>query len=266
MLVNLAVNARDAMAGQGVLTIASGHRLVLRPEPIGAETIPPGRYVTIEVRDTGGGIPPDVLPRIFEPFYTTKRDGGGTGLGLSTVHGIVRQSGGFLAVESRVGGGDEHAHRAAAARGLPAMGPPGASARASQPGRARSQANIHGTRRDPFSRRRGAGPSPRRARSEQAGLAGDLGPPVRRTRSICWALRILPRTSPAWCPTVVMPGMDGPALVRALRVSRPHLPAVLVSGYADASLRALLASEQVSFLSKPFAMTDLTEAVAAAAL
>ena len=264
VLVNLAVNARDAMAGHGVLTIASGHRLVLRPEPLGAETIPPGRYVTIEVRDTGGGIAPDVLPRIFEPFYTTKRDGGGTGLGLSTVHGIVRQSGGFLAVESRLG--------------------EGTSMRIVLP---RHEAPPHWDRQAPvLVPVAPALPEPRPAAVERGEiLLVEDEAPVRRLAeralsrqgwqviSAACAQDALDLLDAEHAPShlacvvsdVVMPGMDGPALVRALRATRPHLPAVLVSGYADASLRALLASEQVSFLSKPFVMADLAQAVAVAA-
>ena len=105
VLVNLAVNAGHAMPNGGRVTIGASPHLVLRPEKFGGEMVPPGRYACLWVGDTGGGIPPEVLPRIFEPFFTTKRETGGTGLGLSTVHGIVRQSGGFMAVESTPGAG-----------------------------------------------------------------------------------------------------------------------------------------------------------------
>ena len=117
VLINLAVNARDAMmenpAGQGgVLRLACAQTTLHRPLVPegaavggGAETIPPGRWVTIEVADTGAGMPPDVQARIFEPFFTTRREKGGSGLGLSTVHGIIRQSDGYLTVASRPGEG-----------------------------------------------------------------------------------------------------------------------------------------------------------------
>ncbi len=105
VLVNLAVNARDAMPGGGTLTLRTGHLTLYQPQRVGPDTMPPGRYVAIGVEDTGEGIPPATLPLVFEPFFTTRRERGGNGLGLSTVQGIVRQSGGFVTVESVVGQG-----------------------------------------------------------------------------------------------------------------------------------------------------------------
>ncbi len=260
VLINLAVNARDAMAGQGRLTISTGHRLVLSPETLGPETIPPGRYITIEVSDTGKGIPPDVLPRIFEPFYTTKRDSGGTGLGLSTVHGIVRQSGGFLAVRSRVGEGTSILivlpRHEAAPRWEKQPSAPKPVAIASSPSAERGEILLVEDE------------APVRRLAERA--LTRQGWQVITAACAQDALDLLgaddaPAHLACVVSDVVMPGMDGPALVRALRETRPNLPAVLVSGYADASLRAQLAGERVRFLSKPFAMADLAQAVAAAA-
>lgn len=106
ILVNLAVNARDAMSDGGRLVIQTseevreGDDLLVRGRPV-----PPGQYVMLVVTDTGTGMPPDVIARIFEPFFTTKGPDKGTGLGLSTVYGIVRQSGGFIDVTSTPGRG-----------------------------------------------------------------------------------------------------------------------------------------------------------------
>jgi signal transduction histidine kinase len=104
-LINMAVNARDAMPDGGTLTIKTGRlRIDGRGENHPPELIP-GDYAVVEMNDTGYGMPPDVLARIFEPFFTTKPAGKGTGLGLSMVYGFVRQSGGYVSVESQVGKG-----------------------------------------------------------------------------------------------------------------------------------------------------------------
>src|SRR3989338_2387708 len=105
VLVNMAVNARDAMPDGGSLTITTRSMHNSYPMSFGEDTMPVGDWVVIDVTDTGTGIPPDVLERIFEPFFTTKDVGKGTGLGLATVYGIIRQTDGFLGVESEVGKG-----------------------------------------------------------------------------------------------------------------------------------------------------------------
>ena len=107
LIINLAVNARDAMPGGGTLTIATGAETFSTPTQVGAEQAPPGRYMRIVVSDTGKGIPPENLGRIFEPFFSTKKEipGAGTGLGLATVYGVVRQTGGFILVDSSMGKG-----------------------------------------------------------------------------------------------------------------------------------------------------------------
>ncbi len=251
VLMNLAVNARHAMPGGGRLSIITSHRLMLRSEPFGGELLPPGRYASLVVADTGGGIPPDILPRIFEPFFTTRRDSGGTGLGLSTVHGIIRQSGGYMAVESTLGQGTRfdillprHEEplvwqaelptpaparpvRPPASRTLLLVDDEGAVRRLAERVLTRSGWNVV------------AAPSAEDALElvEGGGLGAALGCVV---------------------SDVMMPGMDGPALVGHLRQIWPSLPAVLMSGYVDAGLRESLTASDIRFLPKPFAMADLT--------
>jgi two-component system cell cycle sensor histidine kinase/response regulator CckA len=106
VLLNLVANARDAMRSGGVLRIATGEK-VLDEEAGHREGLPPGKYAALSVRDAGTGMDRATLERIFEPFFTTKRPGSGTGLGLATVYGIVRQTGGAVQVESAPGKGSE---------------------------------------------------------------------------------------------------------------------------------------------------------------
>jgi signal transduction histidine kinase len=103
IVLNLAINARDAMQGAGALILRTYNAVVT--EPTRQEDPPAGDYVAILVEDTGTGIRDDVLPHVFEPFFTTKKVGEGSGLGLAQVLGVVKQSGGGVRIETRVGEG-----------------------------------------------------------------------------------------------------------------------------------------------------------------
>jgi two-component system cell cycle sensor histidine kinase/response regulator CckA len=255
VLVNLAVNARDAMPGGGSLHLATGHATVLHPEPGFPDTLPPGRYVTIEVADSGSGIAPDVLPRIFEPFFTTRSaqagTTGGAGLGLATVHGILRQSGGFLSVETVVGQGTRmRIHLPRWDGPAPAPPPPPAAA-----ARVDGQCLLLVEDEDSV-----------RVLAERA--LTRRGWRVLAAASGEEALELLEDSGAA--PDVivsdmVMPGMDGAALVAAVRarLGRPALPALLVSGYAAESLRAAMAAAGAGFLAKPYRLADLADRLAA---
>ncbi len=265
VLVNLAANARDAMPCGGNLTIRTGHRAIYQPETIGGEIAPAGRYVLISVEDTGAGIPPDILPRIFEPFFTTRPLTGGTGLGLSTVLGIVRQSGGFLQVDTAPGRGTMF--RIVLPRSDDAAptdaGPPQPAAKdaaANQPNRTDKQGLTPlGTvllvdDEEPLRRLveralRRDGWNVIAAGSAEDALAALASAPETRIAIVV--------------SDVVMPGMDGPALIGRLREHWPDLPAILVSGYAESMLRGDAVPEHVSFLPKPYEMKELLALVSA---
>ncbi len=104
-LLNLAINARDAMEGQGRLTIEVGNAFLDDAYVLRHDEVSPGQYVVLSVTDTGSGIPPEILDRVYEPFFSTKPEGKGTGLGLSMVFGFVKQSGGHVKIYSEVGHG-----------------------------------------------------------------------------------------------------------------------------------------------------------------
>ena len=277
VLVNLAVNARDAMTEGGQLTLRTGHITLYRALIRGEETIPPGRYVMVEVQDTGTGIPPEVLPRIFDPFFTTRRERGGSGLGLSTVHGIIRQSDGFLAVDSLLGKGTRiriylprHDGDLMAIPRLPAgeiAAPEEAAVAAAAPSSV-----------EPIK----IAPTP----AGRTVLLVDDEDGVRRlaARALTkdgWnvlsadsgeaALALLEEqeegvTLSAILSDVVMPGMDGPTLVRAIRAKHPGLPAILASGYAEEAVRGDLAAEDIAFLPKPYTLKAMLAAVLERAL
>jgi two-component system cell cycle sensor histidine kinase/response regulator CckA len=105
VIINMVVNARDAMDGKGTITLTTENCEVKKPKRSGHDVIPAGSYVLVEIADTGSGIKSEIIDRIFDPFFSTKEVGSGTGLGLSTVYGIVKQTGGFIHVNSKEGEG-----------------------------------------------------------------------------------------------------------------------------------------------------------------
>ncbi|MFO0592912.1 MAG: ATP-binding protein [Polyangiaceae bacterium] len=243
VIMNLVVNARDAMPDGGVLTIET---TALETAPTGG---PLGSYVQISVRDTGTGMTRETLSHIFEPFFTTKAPGRGTGLGLSTVFGIVKQSGGFLDVESVPGRGT--AFRVL----LPRVPAPTDSAR---PGPSSTKTIPQGTGtvlviEDDGPLRAFVARSLVRAGFDVVTAAsGEAGLRVARATP---DLQLL-------VTDLVMPGMSGSEVARAIRQVRPHLPVLYISGYVDegwGGAEALLDGE--SFLPKPFTSEELLRKV-----
>jgi two-component system cell cycle sensor histidine kinase/response regulator CckA len=247
VLLNLAANARDAMAGEGRLTIETSTALALREEPGLPDTLPPGRWAVLTVSDSGPGIPTEVLPRIFEPFFTTRARQGGTGLGLATVHGIVRQSGGVLQLDSRPGLTRFRIHlpRHEGEAEKAATAPP---AQAAVPPASRHILLVD----DEAPLRRLAAAALERA-----------GHRVTQAQDGDTALEMIEGglEPGAMVSDIAMPGLDGVALARAVRVCRPGLPVVLVSGYAEAALGANFAQDGFVFLSKPYRPAQLLEAI-----
>ena len=246
IIMNLAVNARDAMPDGGRLALISGHATLLAARPALPDTIPPGRYVTIAVQDSGHGIPPDLLAQVFAPFFSTRRGRGGSGLGLATVLGIVHQSNGFLSVESVLGKGSNFILYFARHEGP--MPVAAAVAAAKLP--ARGGVVLLVEDEDAL---RGLTARQLVKRGWTVHAAADAEDALRLMAG-------LPHIDVV-VTDLVMPGMDGGALVRALRASigRPDLPAIMVSGYADADQRALVGTRATAFLPKPYRVAELVD-------
>lgn len=260
MVINLAVNARDAMPGGGTLMITTGTETFDRPTQLGAEQVPAGRYICIAVADTGKGIPPENLGRIFEPFFSTKKEipGAGTGLGLATVYGVVRQTGGFILVDSAPGKGAKFTIY------LPRIAPEADDSEAAQ-----QRAKVRAAK-------------PVVPETETADLAGrgtillvededavrvfaaralkNKGYKVLEARTGEQALDILHESANVnlMITDMMMPGMDGGTLARLIRVERPEIRIIVISGYSEEVARGdIVDTADFHFLPKPFSLGQL---------
>jgi two-component system cell cycle sensor histidine kinase/response regulator CckA len=251
VIINLAVNARDAMAakGGGTLTIQTYSVKADQVAELGAEaSMPIADYSALALTDTGTGIPPNVLGKIWEPFFTTKEVGKGTGLGLSTVYGIVKQSGGFIFAESKVGEGTRfviylpvhHVEESARPR----------SAGKAKKDELWGSGTVLLVEDEPMVRSVAERALTRHGYKVITADNGDE------------ALDVVNRGDPIdlLISDVVMPGMDGPTMVREARKTRPELKILFMSGYAEEQLRKSIDIENVNFLPKPFSVTELAEA------
>jgi Signal transduction histidine kinase len=244
-LLNLAVNARDAMPRGGTLSIGTRNFAVDPAYAAAHAEIEPGAYVLLVVADDGHGMDPHVLERIFEPFFTTKEVGRGTGLGLASVYGTVKQAGGHVAVSSEPGRGTRFEillprHETAA------EGVPEGVERARVEGGVESVLLVEDE------------PSVRAIAAESLRSAGylvveapDGEEAVRVARESGGHFRLL-------VTDVVMPRRSGPETAEALRGSQPDLKVLYMSGYTDDALaRAGKTGPGDGFLSKPFAPSAL---------
>ncbi|MFD1627544.1 hybrid sensor histidine kinase/response regulator [Azospirillum griseum] len=247
VIINLVVNARDAMTGGGRLTVVTSNHTAARPERREHETIPAGEYVCLEVIDTGCGIARENLQRIFEPFYTTKEVGSGTGLGLSTVYGIVRQTGGFVFVDSAVGEGTTFTILLPRHRGE--LRPAESAEPRERLGRDLTGSGTILLVEDEdavrvFSARalRNKGYQVLEAKNGEAALL--------QIENDAAGIDLL-------ITDVVMPQMDGPTLARHVRRLRPDLRVIFISGYAEDRLGEIDGVEIAHFLPKPFSLKQL---------
>jgi two-component system, cell cycle sensor histidine kinase and response regulator CckA len=265
VIVNLAVNARDAMPDGGKLMVRTANVTASESARYAQEPMPTADYVMLEVSDTGSGIAPDILEKIFEPFFSTKEVGKGTGLGLSTVYGIVKQTDGFIFPESEVGRGTtfriflpRHVASAEELRTL-AEGEAPTIAGAAPALEAKPAADLtgHGTIL---------------LVEDEEGLRGlnargltSRGYTVLQAGNGVEALEIFEAQKgevDLVVSDVVMPEMDGPTLLKELRARKPDVKIIFVSGYAeDAFEKHLPEDEQYAFLAKPFPLKQLVAAV-----
>jgi signal transduction histidine kinase/ActR/RegA family two-component response regulator len=245
VVLNLVINARDAMPDGGIITIGTAnHR---RTEKSGPDGSPPGDYVAITVRDTGTGMSPEVLLRVFEPFFTTKAPGSGSGLGLSQVFGTARQSGGEVRVETEINRGTTVTVDLPRATMIPVR----AQAVRRDIGLKSTDATILLVDDD----------DP--VRAVTAAMLRDLGYTVRDVASGEAALAILAQDvgTDILLTDLVMPGMNGSQLAAAARAGREDLPIVFISGYADLIGEALTTKDRL--IRKPFSADDLYGAIEA---
>jgi two-component system cell cycle sensor histidine kinase/response regulator CckA len=256
VVINLCVNARDAMPDGGTLTLRSSNVSSAEAEAVKPELMPPGQYVLLEVEDTGTGMPQEVLDKIYEPFFSTKDVGKGTGLGLSTVYGIIKQTGGFIFCDSELGRGttfkvylpqfvesqeEESARVADAATGEP------------------KSVDLTGTGTILLVEDEDAVRSFAKRALESRGYtvleadSGEVGLEVLEEYGAEPDLIV---------SDVVMPEMDGPSMLRELRKRGVKTKIVFISGYAeDAFEKNLEGQTDFAFLPKPFTLKQLAEAV-----
>ncbi len=251
VIVNLAVNARDAMAGKGggTLTIQTYSVKADQVAELGSDILPTADYSALSIADTGTGIAANVLGKVFEPFFTTKEVGKGTGLGLSTVYGIVKQSGGYIFADSKVGEGTRFtiylpAHQVEAKT---------SRSRAAKP----QESELWGTgtvllvEDEPMVRTVAERALTRHGYKV---LTANNGEDALEILNAGEEVNLL-------ISDVVMPLMDGPTMVREARKDRPELPILFMSGYAEEQLRKSIDIDHVAFLPKPFSVQELAEAV-----
>ena len=246
ILTNLCVNSRDAIADVGRVTIATGNVAVTAAEVADQPDATPGEYVRLEVSDDGRGMDPETLARMFEPFFTTKGVGKGTGLGLATIYGVVRQNGGFIRATSAPGKGtaiDIHLprHVGKDGAGLEEGGAPEEVPRGWE--------TVLLVEDEPSIRELAA--SMLQALGYDVLSAATPGEALRMAGERAGVIHLL-------LTDVIMPGMNGRELARRLEAVRPRMKDLYMSGYtADIIASHGVLDAGTHFLQKPFTMMQL---------
>jgi two-component system cell cycle sensor histidine kinase/response regulator CckA len=251
-IINLVVNARDAMPSGGTVTIGTANETVSQASALGTAIMPAGDYVRIAVCDTGTGMSKEIQSKIFDPFFTTKPVGQGTGLGLATVYGIVKQSGGFITVDSEVG--------------------KGTCFKIYLPRRKMDAGEVAAVETQPVVTRDVTGQDTillvedeEAVRSFAARALRMRGYHVLEASGGEEALEIVKSDEAKIdliITDVVMPNMDGPTMVRHVKQLKPNLAVIFMSGYAEEAFRRNdQNSEGIHFLPKPFGLKQLAAKV-----
>lgn len=249
VLINMAVNARDAMDGGGKLRIETENFTNKKPKELASEELPAGHWTLIKVTDTGCGIPKENMNRIFEPFFTTKDVGHGTGLGLATVYGIVRQTGGFLDVDSVVDKGTTFLIYLPRADETDEDEDEGAAEIVKEDTR-----DLTGTERILLVEDEEA------VRMFSKRALTNKGYEVLTADSGEAALTLMEKEEnkhlDLLVTDVVMPNMDGPTLAQRIRQGSPDLKIIFISGYTEDKLKDHM-GDNIFFLPKPFTLKQL---------
>jgi PAS domain S-box-containing protein len=248
VVMNLVVNARDAMPGGGQLTIETANVTLGEDYALAHHEVHPGNYVMLAVSDSGAGMPPEVQARLFEPFFTTKAPGYGTGLGLATCHGIVKQSGGHIAAYSELGHGTTFKVY------LPSVEAPSTSAATEPAPHKQYGAGEHILLVE----------DDRTVREFGCGVLKALGYQVTSAANGLEALDNF-RAHPHFdllVTDVIMPNMGGRKLVENIRETAPNMPVLFTSGYTFDALGETQELEvDCDFLTKPYGPDELGQKV-----
>jgi two-component system cell cycle sensor histidine kinase/response regulator CckA len=264
VIVNLAINARDAMPGGGRLTIRTANVPAQDVPRFACKGMPAADYVLVEVSDTGTGIAPEIIDKIFEPFFSTKEIGKGTGLGLSMVYGIIKQTGGFIYPESEPGKGTTFRifipRHSGGEQALERVEAPAISGALVAAGEMAQLADRDLTGRGTIL----LVEDEEGLRALNARGLRSRGYTVIEAANGNEAIAALARRNgdiDLVVSDVVMPEMDGPTMLKEMRRSNPDLRIIFVSGYAEEAFEKNLPPGQFAFLAKPFTLKRLVEAV-----